>query len=107
MLNSLVSKLKIGGIIYAVGIVKRLEDEGQALWGCTDYPKTKIKISKGINKQKQIQTLIHEIVHAAMHEAGLDEQCNDEKIVNPLGLVLYQVLNDNPELLEQFTDVKN
>lgn len=94
-------------MVYAVEIVEKLEDNNQSVWGYTDFQKTSIKLRDGINGQKQLQTLVHEMVHAAMHEAGLDEQCMDESIVNPLGLILYQVLNDNPELLKQFIENKN
>lgn len=49
----MVSNLKIGGMIYDIEIVKKLEDNNQSVWGYTDFQKTKIKLRKGINEHKQ------------------------------------------------------
>lgn len=87
--------IKIGGIIYSVLIVKNLQDGNEAVWGYTDYKKARIYLDKGLSHQKRQQVLMHEALHASMHEAGLDDICNDEKIVNPLGNVLYQLINEN------------
>lgn len=87
--------VKISGIKYTVVLKKRLEDSGDACWGVTDYPGATIYIRKELSEQKQRQTLMHEMVHAMMHEAGLDDICNDEKIVNPLGNMLDSTLASN------------
>ncbi|MGA3473002.1 ImmA/IrrE family metallo-endopeptidase [Lactiplantibacillus plantarum] len=87
--------VKISGINYTVVLKKRLEDSGDACWGVTDYPGATIYIRKELSEQKQRQTLMHEMVHAMMHEAGLDDICNDEKIVNPLGNMLDSTLVSN------------
>lgn len=87
--------VKISGIKYAVVLKKRLEDSGDVCWGFTNYSKSVIYIRNGLSSQKQRQTLIHEMLHVMMHEAGLDDICNDEKIVNPLGNMLDNVLASN------------
>ncbi|WEE35068.1 ImmA/IrrE family metallo-endopeptidase [Lactiplantibacillus paraplantarum] len=87
--------VKISGIKYTVVLKKRLEDSGDACWGLTDYPGATIYIRKELSEQKQRQTLMHEMVHVMMHEAGLDDICNDEKIVTPLGNMLDNVLASN------------
>ncbi|WP_369901156.1 ImmA/IrrE family metallo-endopeptidase [Lactiplantibacillus plantarum] len=87
--------VKISGINYTVVLKKRLEDSSDACWGVTDYPGATIYIRKELSEQKQRQTLMHEIVHAMMHEAGLDDICNDEKTVTPLGNMLDSTLASN------------
>ncbi|GAX06822.1 hypothetical protein IWT25_02169 [Secundilactobacillus pentosiphilus] len=94
-------QVKVSGIIYSVIEKKHPEDEGHTVWGFTDYEVSKIFIRKGLSEQKKRQTLMHELVHAMLHEAGEDEHCNDESIVNPLGNMLDQVLQDNPELINK------
>ncbi|CAJ1188821.1 hypothetical protein CPEBRM1_ABPJDJAI_01093 [Companilactobacillus paralimentarius] len=91
----MLKEIKIGGINYNVQIVERLQDNDEAVWGCTDYKMATIFIDEGLSSQKQNQVLIHETLHASLHEAGLDDICNDEKIVNPLGNILYQLIEEN------------
>ena len=91
----MLKEIKIGGINYHVQIVERLQDNSEAVWGYTDYKMTTIFIDKDLNSQKQNQVLMHEALHASLHEAGLDDICNDEKIVNPLGNILYQLIEEN------------
>ncbi|GHP12991.1 hypothetical protein YK48G_04160 [Lentilactobacillus fungorum] len=93
-----ISKVCIGGINYQIKFVKNLEDTNQPCWGLTEYEKATIFLRDGLSWQKRRQTLIHEMVHVMLHEAGLDDVCNDEKLVNPLGNVLNEVLADNPKL---------
>ena len=58
-------------------------------------PKQEFTLKKKLSNQKQNQTLTHEILHAMFHEAGLDKIANDEKIILPLGYVLYQFEKEN------------
>lgn len=91
--------VKVGGITYTIKVVKNLEDEGEALWGLTKYEDAAIQIREELTEQKKRQTLAHEMVHAMLHEAGLDDMASNEKLVNPFGIMFNQVLLDNPELL--------
>lgn len=91
----MLKEIKIGGINYHVQIVERLQDNNEAVWGYTDYKIAEIFIDAGLSSQKQDQVLMHEALHASLHEAGLDDICNDEKIVNPLGNILYQLITEN------------
>lgn len=88
-------KIKIGGIVYKVVFKSHLKDGKIKCWGYVNYQTSTIYITKGLSKQKTKQTIIHECLHALLHEAGLDEYANDEKIVLPLGNLLYQFENDN------------
>ena len=88
-------KIKVGGIFYKVIYKRNLKDDSTDVWGYVDYAQTKIYIEKKLSKQKQNQTLTHEVLHAIFHEAGLDNIANDEKIILPLGYVLYQFEKEN------------
>ena len=87
-------EVKVGGINYQIELVDHLphEDAGYK-WGECDYQAAKIRIWKELSEQKKQQTFIHELTHAVFHEAGLDEQ--DEDQINRVAIVLHQLLLDN------------
>ena len=87
--------IKIGGIDYVVKY-EEIECADGIQFGSVRYDKTEIVINDvKVTKQKQDQTLMHELIHAMLHEVGLDELSNDEVVVNQIGIILYQVLKDN------------
>lgn len=91
----MIGKIKVGGIVYDVEF-KELDAENGIQLGWCDYAKCKIEINNhNISDQKQEQTIVHEMTHAIIHEAGLDFDDDEEDIVNRIGLVLYQVLKVN------------
>ncbi|MBS1007765.1 ImmA/IrrE family metallo-endopeptidase [Leuconostoc suionicum] len=94
-------KIKVGGINYELIAKENLEDKNESVWGFVEYESSKIYVRSNISKQKQLQTIIHESLHAMLHESGLDDYANDEKIVTPLSNMLYQFLKDNPSLLNE------
>lgn len=91
----MVEFIKVGGIYYEV-VFKELDaDEGVQLGWC-NYVKAKLEINNhNVSEQKQLQTIIHEMTHAIVHEAGLGFGEDEERVVNHLSLVLHQVLKDN------------
>lgn len=91
----MLDKIKVGGIVYDVEFKELEADRGVQLGWC-EYAKSKIEINNhNISEQKQEQTIIHEMTHAIIHEAGLDFGDDEERIVNHISLVLHQVLKDN------------
>ena len=91
----MLDKIKVGGIAYDVEFKELDSTDGVQLGWC-DYAKSKIEINNhNVSEQKQKQTVIHELTHAIMHEAGLDLGDDEEDVVNKVGLVLHQVLKDN------------
>lgn len=95
--------IKIGGITYQIMYQEKLVDEGKLVWGHTDYTNATICIDSTLSKSKQRQTLFHEMAHAMLHEAGLDEDSAREGLVNPLGNMLYQVYEDNKKAADAGT----
>lgn len=93
--EQLVDKIIVGGIEYAVEF-KELECDGGVQLGYCRIPIATLEINNhNISEQIQKQTIIHEMTHAIMHEAGVDLGDDEERVVNHMSLVLYQVLKDN------------
>ncbi|WP_333603520.1 ImmA/IrrE family metallo-endopeptidase [Lactobacillus acetotolerans] len=90
-------KLKIGSIYYNVILKKKLKDD---IWGYSDIQHCTIYILRSLSKQKRNQTLIHECVHIMLHEAGLDDHAFNEKLVLPLGNILYGFMKDNGGIIK-------
>lgn len=90
--------IEIGGITYTVIFVDIPFDE----LGRTDVVSSTIYVyTNGVSKQKQEQTLVHEILHAMLHEAGLDDEVNNESVVLPLANMMYQVLKQNAYMIKE------
>lgn len=100
--------IKVGGIKYGVVVTDKfdmnenekreylrqgIEPDSLTKWGEVEYQESEIRIWSGLSEQKKEQTIIHEMLHAIQHEAGIDEQNEDE--VNRVALILHQVLKDN------------
>jgi hypothetical protein len=63
------------------------------LFGQVTYSDCRIEIEPTLAETRKHNVIIHELLHAALFEAGYDEQ--DEEQVRRLGNVLTQVLRDN------------
>ena len=90
----MLDKLKVGGLTYDVEFKELEAEEGVQLGWCK-RTQTLIEVNNhNISEQLQKQTLIHEMTHAIVFEAGLELE-NEEDAVNRIALVLHQVLKDN------------
>lgn len=88
--------LRINGLDYAVDMVESLADGVQVCYGKIWPGKTKIEINIGAqSSERMLVTLWHEVVHAILIHAGVDLGDDEERIVEALGLGIYQVLADN------------
>lgn len=91
----MLERIKVGGINYTVELkdlsTRRDEENGKEFGWCV-FDEDKIEINERLTQSRIEQVLIHELVHAIMYEAGLEQ---DEDVVNRIGLVLHQVLKDN------------
>lgn len=73
----------------------------QEVYGLITYDKHEIKINNSLgDKQHQVQTLLHEVLHGIIREYDVDIKDLDEEIlVDKLSTALYQLLKDNNELI--------
>lgn len=94
-------KLKVAGIEYRIQI-KELVDNDPATYGSCVYHDAHIELRKGLSKERAEQTLIHELLHATIFEAGYRIE-DYEEMVERVSVILHQVIkeNDLPRLLEQ------
>lgn len=90
-----VEKVKVGGVTYEIQRAESVEvNQDKNYYGVCNYREAVIEISNTVNRQRQDQTLIHEIMHAVFYEAGIELE-NEETVVNQASLILHQVLKDN------------
>ncbi|WP_105107665.1 hypothetical protein [Streptococcus suis] len=84
--------VKIGGITYTVSKEPDLQGKSGE-WGHIEYKTGKIVLDDSTNQQIEDQTLIHEITHGILVEAGYVQ--HEEEQADRIGKILYQVLTDN------------
>lgn len=93
--------IKIGGTVYKIQNEKdSFVEAGKAIDGGINYSQSLIRVARD-NKSKQYAdtTLIHEIVHGIIEEYNV-EIPEEEKFTEGFSKGLYQVLKDNPKLVE-------
>lgn len=100
--------VKIGGTIYEIkNTPYSFDDDKTTVMGDIDQVAAKIKINldHSIAKVRKQQSLIHEILHGMLFEAGYEEEI-DEQLIKRLSMVMYQVVkeNDLADLLDQVAD---
>lgn len=77
------------------------EDFKGEYWGDTRYKQASIRICEGMAEDEVKITLVHEIIHAILHERGFDKQNNDEEMVDGLAHALRMLAKQNPELIKE------
>tara|TARA_R100000234_G_scaffold33593_1_gene19747 strand:- start:344 stop:637 length:294 start_codon:yes stop_codon:yes gene_type:complete len=82
-------KLNIGGHNYNIECLDlQHEDSSKELYGRHLVRNSEILINNKINKERQEETLIHEIIHAILVNAGHE---HDEGIIDALSNGLFQL----------------
>lgn len=100
--------VKIGGTIYEIeNTPYSFDDDKTTVMGDIDQVAAKIKINldHSIAQVRKQQSLIHEILHGMLFEAGYEEEI-DEQLIKRLSMVMYQVVkeNDLADLLDQIAN---
>ena len=86
-------KFRVGSVDYTIKEVDGLHDGGQELLGWVTYHDNLIRLDSSASEIRKQNTLVHELVHAMLYEAGIEDQ--DEDMVTRLSHVLHGVLRDN------------
>ncbi len=94
--------VKIGAVTYDVAFVDNLvtlrdDNTYKSLHGSVNYTSCTIKVESDQDEQVKAATVLHEAIHAILHNAGHDD--HDENQVIALGFGLYALLKDNPDLV--------
>lgn len=107
-------RIKIGAHWYRIQWIPEPLVEGKFVGLC--YHRSKlIKIAAELPRRMQVQTLIHELMHAIYYEWGLTNSempapdyaaglCSEENAVNGISLGLTTVLVDNPSFRRFVTE---
>jgi len=75
---------------YTVKEYKKVDNEDSM--GEHDYMKKTIKIKKDMPLEQKERVYYHELFHCMLEQLGYDKLSSDEKFVDQMGSVLYQVL---------------
>ncbi len=70
-------------------------------FGDTHYKPACIRICEGMASDEEKITVVHEIIHAILHERGFDQQSNDEAMVDGLAHAFPMLAKQNPELIKE------
>lgn len=90
-------KLKVGSHTYTI-ITEKNKGElcEPKYWGKTESRNLKIYLDVNLPTSKQEETLLHEMVHIAFDQAGIDRSdAEEEYLVNAISNQLYAILKDN------------
>lgn len=85
-----------------------MRDGTDLLYGRIDFENSTIELSEtdGVSHDRRCITTLHEILHGIANHAelSLGEETDEEKIINILARGIYQVIQDNPELMDTEAD---
>lgn len=86
-------KISILGIPYKIIETEQTFEVGGINFGEVDYKKCEILINKNMTPEMKKQTLCHEIMHVIFLHLGMNDLCNDEQLVQALGMAINNVFD--------------
>ncbi len=89
------NEVRVFGSVYKIHRVEHVDSDGCV--GMFEPAKESIKIKKDQAPFEEVDTLLHEIIHACEYKAG---KPYSEDWVRPVATGLTGVFKDNPELLD-------
>jgi hypothetical protein len=102
-------KLKIGHLTYKVRAADYEADSGEIStddWGLCIPLTQEILIDPDLSSARQLEILLHEIIHAIWEAYLLPATVEEEEAAGMLGRFLSAVLTDNPILLKAIEQAK-
>jgi hypothetical protein len=96
----MIQNVKIGPFEYAVQLETDLRRGKRKLDGNISYNQTQISIDADMSPQATTQVLLHEILHGISTQGGMNIY---EGHIDMLAFGIYQVMRDNPQLVEMIT----
>lgn len=86
--------VRVAGAEYEVSYKSSLNDGTHVLCGKVSYDENTIDLLSTLSEYSAGQTLWHEIIHAILHNAVIEQ---DEKLVDIIATGVYMVLEDNAD----------
>lgn len=97
-------KILVDAVTYqVVRTYDRLIVEGRECNAKVDYNTATIRISQDadrIGEGNRPKVLMHEVVHAILHERGLNEDAENETLVEELAKGFVNLIRQNPDLVD-------
>lgn len=88
------NKISYNGISYRVKEVEKLD--GERNWGRTSFKYNEIHLERELPIDKKEQTFIHEMLHVAFDNTGLEwENKKEERYVRAWADNIYGILKQN------------
>lgn len=84
--------INVCGVRYKIVQLEDVDNNPCCLGLCV-YRDSRIQLKRGLSFERKKQTLIHELLHAMLYEAGYEE--HDETLVSNLSIVINQVIGEN------------
>ena len=95
----MLDKVHIGEYDYTIEETERIfASDGEFASGLVTYADALIQLSKEEHPQFRSQTLLHEILHVILNQAGFED--HSEAVIEALSYGLIQVIRENPQLIE-------
>lgn len=104
--------VKVAGFTYSIRTVNSIEEiekDMDGVSGFIDFIKQEIVICTAFSIERQVETLLHEIIHAVhchYHiESIVPNPEDEENLTTTTAEGLFQVFKDNPKFLPLFKRV--
>lgn len=92
--------IKVGPIRFKVRRKRKLQLDGEACDGYISFSDGEIFIESKLNFSVEQITVVHELLHAVLNNAGLNISMDvQHKYINPIASELVHVLQANPTLV--------
>lgn len=87
--------IKVGGLTYPL-MFKKIKPQGEFhIMGQCNFRKREIYIDPSLlNNEELYFTLFHEILHAAMDAATVNDEIQNENLVHPFSRIFWGALTD-------------
>jgi hypothetical protein len=90
------ARVKVLGAMYDI-----VEKKMKGAYGMHFFGKCRIQIAPGLAHDREREVLVHELVHAV--DEAMQSQLSEDQ-VEKLGVGVYALLSDNPELVRYLVE---
>jgi hypothetical protein len=89
--------VKVGALTYQIVEDPRLKEEGD--FARIRLTEAVIQVATPMHPDVTRIHVLHEVIHAMLHDAGFAAEDHEERIINALSHGLVQLVRDNPGLI--------
>lgn len=95
------TNIKVGAVDYQVQLDNKAEHQRSDAFGFTSHGQAIISLEPELSRDRQAETLLHELMHCAFFVCGVSEILKgktpptEEEIINGVSNSLFQIIRDN------------